>query len=75
MCERLGLSRTTVRRAIQEMVDQGLLVRRRGVGTTVANRKVHRRFELSSLFDELKRAGTLDLAVLSVLLRELRALA
>jgi GntR family transcriptional regulator len=27
------------------------------VGTTVANRKVHRRFELSSLFDELKRAG------------------
>jgi DNA-binding GntR family transcriptional regulator len=57
MCERLGLSRPTVRRAIQEMVDQGLLVRRRGVGTTVANRKVHRRFELSSLFDDLKRAG------------------
>ena len=57
MCERLGLSRPTVRRAIQEMVDQGLLVRRRGVGTTVANRKVHRRFELSSLFDELQRAG------------------
>jgi GntR family transcriptional regulator len=57
MCQRLGLSRPTVRRAIQEMVDQGLLVRRRGVGTTVANRKVHRRFELSSLFDELKRAG------------------
>jgi len=57
MCERLGLSRPTVRRAIQEMVDQGLLVRRRGVGTTVANRKVHRRFELSSLYDDLKRAG------------------
>ena len=57
MSERIGLSRPTVRRAIQEMVDQGLLVRRRGVGTSVANRKVHRRFELSSLFDELKRAG------------------
>jgi DNA-binding GntR family transcriptional regulator len=57
MSERLGLSRPTVRRAIQEMVDQGLLVRRRGVGTTVANRKVHRRFELSSLFDDLHRAG------------------
>src|SRR3954447_5769977 len=57
MCERLGLSRPTVRRAIQEMVDQGLLVRRRGGGTTVANRKVHRRFELSSLFDDLQRAG------------------
>jgi DNA-binding GntR family transcriptional regulator len=57
MCARLGLSRPTVRRALQEMVDQGLLVRLRGVGTTVANRKVHRRFELSSLYDELKGAG------------------
>ncbi len=57
MVERLQLSRPTVRRGIQEMVDQGLLVRRRGVGTTVANRKVHRKVELSSLFDDLERAG------------------
>ncbi|WP_411284554.1 GntR family transcriptional regulator [Lapillicoccus sp.] len=57
LCQRIQLSRPTVRRAIQEMVDQGLLVRRRGVGTTVANRKVHRKFELSSLFDDLSRAG------------------
>ena len=34
-----------------------MLVRRRGLGTTVANRKVHRRFELSSLYDDLQRAG------------------
>src|SRR4051795_8884724 len=57
LAERLQLSRPTVRRAIQELVDQGLLVRRRGLGTTVANRKVHRKFELSSLFDDLQRAG------------------
>lgn len=57
LAQRLSLSRPTVRRAIQEMVDQGLLVRRRGLGTTVANRKVHRRFELTSLFDDLARAG------------------
>jgi GntR family transcriptional regulator len=57
MCERLQLSRPTVRRAIQEMVDQGLLVRRRGVGTTVANAKVHRTFKLTSLYDDLLRAG------------------
>jgi DNA-binding GntR family transcriptional regulator len=64
--ERLRLSRPTVRRAIQEMVDQGLLVRRRGLGTRVANRKVHRRFELSSLYDDLARAGrTPRTAVLS----------
>jgi GntR family transcriptional regulator len=46
-----------VRRAIQELVNQGLLLRRRGLGTTVANRKVHRRAELTSLYDDLKRDG------------------
>ncbi len=55
--ERLGLSRPTVRQAISELVDQGLLLRRRGLGTTVASRKVHRNVELSSLFDDLERAG------------------
>lgn len=54
---RLRLSRPTVRRAIQELVDQGLLVRRRGLGTTVANKKVHRNLRLSSLYDDLERAG------------------
>ena len=57
MAERLRLSRPTVRRAIQELVDQGMLVRRRGLGTTVADRKVHRQAELSSLFDDLRREG------------------
>ncbi|WP_345502643.1 GntR family transcriptional regulator [Pedococcus ginsenosidimutans] len=55
--ERLGLSRPTVRRAFQELVGQGLLVRRRGLGTTVASRKVHRRAELTSLWDDLARSG------------------
>ena len=57
VAERLHVSRPTVRRAIAELVDQGLLVRRRGLGTTVASRKVHRKFELSSLYDDLARAG------------------
>jgi DNA-binding GntR family transcriptional regulator len=56
LAERLDLSRPTVRRAIQELVGQGLLLRRRGLGTTVANRKVHRRAGLTSLFDDLDRA-------------------
>src|SRR6476661_5292995 len=67
--ERLGLSRPTVRRAFQELVSQGLLVRRRGLGTTVANRKVHRRAELTSLWDDLARAG--DTPTTSVLSHEL----
>jgi DNA-binding GntR family transcriptional regulator len=57
VAERLQLSRPTVRRAIQELVDQGLLIRRRGLGTTVSNRKVHRKAELTSLYDDLERAG------------------
>jgi len=57
VAERLQVSRPTVRRAIQELVDRGLLVRRRGLGTTVANRKVHRKFELTSLYDDLQRDG------------------
>ncbi|GAB79302.1 transcriptional regulator, GntR family [Austwickia chelonae] len=57
LAERLNLSRPTVRRAIAEMVARGLLVRRRGVGTTVANEVIHRRDELTSLYDDLVRAG------------------
>ncbi len=57
LAARLSLSRPTVRRAMQEMVDQGLLVRRRGIGTTVASRKIHRRAALTSLHDDLVRAG------------------
>src|SRR5215213_7971363 len=57
VAERLQVSRPTVRRAIQELVDRGLLVRRRGLGTTVANSKVHRKFELTSLYDDLIRDG------------------
>ncbi len=57
MSDRLGLSRPTVRRAISELVNKGLLVRRRGIGTTVANQMVHRKAELTSLYDDLEREG------------------
>lgn len=57
LADRLSLSRPTVRRAIAELVERGLLVRRRGIGTTVANQVVHRRDELTSLHEDLARTG------------------
>ena len=56
LADRLGLSRPTMRRAIEYLVDRGLLVRKRGVGTQVVQAKVRRQVELTSLYDDLARA-------------------
>jgi GntR family transcriptional regulator len=57
LADTLGLSRPTMRRALEELVDKGLLVRKRGYGTEVASSQVHRRVELTSLYDDLDAAG------------------
>ena len=57
LADRWGLSRPTMRRAIQELVDRGLLVRRRGIGTQVVHGRVKRPMDLTSLFDDLARSG------------------
>ena len=53
LAEALGVSRPTLRRAIEYLVDRGYLVRRRAVGTQVVHPKVRRPVELSSLYDDL----------------------
>lgn len=55
--QRFGFSRPTVRRAIQELVDKGLLVRRRGIGTQVVHGQVTRSVELTSLYEDLAQTG------------------
>ncbi|MGW5360065.1 GntR family transcriptional regulator [Actinopolymorpha pittospori] len=57
LADQLTLSRPTMRQAIQYLVDKGLLVRKRGVGTQVVQSQVRRSIELSSLYDDLTRAG------------------
>jgi len=57
LADQLGVSRPTMRRAIQYLVERGLLVRKRGVGTQVVRTSVQRPLELSSLYDDLVLAG------------------
>lgn len=57
IAEQLGVSRPTMRRALEQLVDQGLIVRRRGIGTRVVQPQVRRPLELTSLYDDLARAG------------------
>jgi GntR family transcriptional regulator len=57
LAEQLGLSRPTMRSAMRHLVERGLIVRRRGVGTRVVQPTVRRPLELTSLYDDLARAG------------------
>src|SRR6266568_1392126 len=56
LAERLGVSRPTVRQAVQRLVQQGLVIRRRGLGTVVVGPRILRPVALTSLYDDLATA-------------------
>lgn len=57
LAQQLGISRPTMRAAIKQLVDKGLVFRRRGVGTIIATSPVKRAVALTSLYDDLSEAG------------------
>lgn len=57
LAERFSLSRVTVRKAIDGLVDEGLLTRRQGSGTFVAGRVEKNFAQLSSFTEDMRARG------------------
>src|ERR1700759_1367509 len=57
LCLDHGVSRITVRKAIERMVTGGMLVSVRGKGTFVAARTARSRLPLASFSEEMRRMG------------------
>ena len=53
----LGVSRLTIRAALDELVREGYLVRRRGAGTFVSEPKIAQELTMSSFTDDIRSRG------------------
>lgn len=59
LCQEFGVSRTVVRHALDELVNEGRMVRRKGQGTFVADRKIdeHLVQSLTGLYEDVAARG------------------
>jgi DNA-binding GntR family transcriptional regulator len=57
LAETFSLSRPTMRQALDELVRDGLITRRRGVGTVVTPHHFRRSAQLTSVYEDLLSAG------------------
>jgi GntR family transcriptional regulator len=53
----LGVSRLTIRAALDELAREGLLIRRRGAGTFVSEPKIAQELTMSSFTDDIRSRG------------------
>lgn len=59
LAEQYGVGRITVRRAISELADQGMLVKRQGKGTFIREHRIFRKIEHTTSFSEACRMNGL----------------
>lgn len=58
LCAQYNVSRTTVRQALNQLVEENLLIRRRGKGSFVADKKLHRNINhLYSFSEDMNALG------------------
>lgn len=63
LSEQIGASRVTIRKAIEQLVEEGLLERRQGSGTYLANRIEQAGDCLSSFTEDMRRRGAVPRSI------------